>query len=315
MVGDIAKIFCFCGQICHEIRNPLSGVINNADLLKGGLEWWSTVCNVLRGGVESLNTLRNETSIDIGQVLTRLDFLTSEFSNKAWTQLTEDLESITAIEMCTRHQKLITDDVLNLSKLRSNRIVITPVPCYPECVVSSVIRMFQAELNRKKIECSAWVVVAGEGAVKNESGEWVVPVRDEAAGAVLVEVDPDRLGQIVFNLISNAIKFTTGSSIGETLWENPGSGSNSTRSVGGDREKDRKIIITLRFVYPHLQVSVRDTGIGMTSEEKSVLFQRFSQANVKTYRDYGGYGLGLCICKQFAEVSFGFFWLLSMTGR
>jgi two-component system, sensor histidine kinase and response regulator len=90
--------------------------------------------------------------------------------------------------------------------------------------------------------------------------------------------DPLRIGQILINLIGNSLKFTQEGGI--------------TVSVGlNSREMDRAI----------LQFLVRDTGIGMTEEQKHKLFQPFSQADSSITRQYGGTGLGLLISKQLAE--------------
>ena len=87
--------------------------------------------------------------------------------------------------------------------------------------------------------------------------------------------DAGRLNQVLLNLISNAVKFTAQ---GEVV-------------VGVSKlsEQDRRV--RLRF-------SVRDTGIGLTPEQQSRLFQPFIQADQNTTRKYGGTGLGLAICKQ-----------------
>ncbi|MCH7871762.1 MAG: response regulator, partial [Planctomycetes bacterium] len=93
-----------------------------------------------------------------------------------------------------------------------------------------------------------------------------------------IETDPTRLKQILVNLVGNAIKFT---------------------EVGGVR------LIT-RFVehsaQPRMQFDVIDTGLGMTPEQLSRLFQAFSQADSSTTRNFGGTGLGLMISKRLAEM-------------
>jgi two-component system sensor histidine kinase/response regulator len=100
--------------------------------------------------------------------------------------------------------------------------------------------------------------------------------------------DPLRLGQVFINLLGNAVKFTeTGEIrlIGELLEQT------------GDKVK--------------LQFSVKDTGIGMTKEQASRLFQAFSQADTSTSRKYGGTGLGLAISKRLVELMGGSIWVVS----
>ncbi|MEE4237863.1 MAG: response regulator, partial [Anderseniella sp.] len=103
--------------------------------------------------------------------------------------------------------------------------------------------------------------------------------------------DPLRLGQILVNLCNNAAKFTEK---GEILV--------SIKLAG--RSGDRVV----------LQCTVRDTGIGMTPEQQSRLFQSFSQADTSTTRKYGGTGLGLAISKQLVEMMNGSIWVQSEEG-
>ena len=90
--------------------------------------------------------------------------------------------------------------------------------------------------------------------------------------------DPTRLGQVLTNLANNAVKFTQS---GEVV-------------ISIERVGEEKDAVTLQF-------SVRDTGIGMTADQISRLFQPFSQADNSTTRKYGGTGLGLTICKHLVE--------------
>lgn len=96
---------------------------------------------------------------------------------------------------------------------------------------------------------------------------------------MLVSADPVRLHQIFMNLLSNAYKFT------------PKPGKIYVRARV-DQEWDSKIQITCE---------VQDTGIGITKDQLSHLFQPFSQADSSTMRTYGGTGLGLSICKAMIE--------------
>lgn len=91
--------------------------------------------------------------------------------------------------------------------------------------------------------------------------------------------DPVRLEQILTNLASNAVKFTEQ---GEVV-------------VGVEHVADLENQVILRF-------TVRDTGIGMSDEEMSRLFQSFSQADVSTTRRFGGTGLGLAISQRMARM-------------
>jgi signal transduction histidine kinase/CheY-like chemotaxis protein len=121
----------------------------------------------------------------------------------------------------------------------------------------------------------------------------LISEKSHAKGLELVfEVAPDvppnlvgdslRLGQILLNYANNAIKFTEK---GEIII-----------SVRASEQTDKDVLLHFR---------VQDTGIGLTPEQVSRLFQSFSQADTSTTRKFGGTGLGLAICKKLAELMGG----------
>ena len=103
--------------------------------------------------------------------------------------------------------------------------------------------------------------------------------------------DPLRLGQIITNLVNNAVKFTERGEIHLKI--------ELLEQIG---EK-----VQLKF-------SVRDTGIGMTPEQTSRLFQAFAQADMSTTRTHGGTGLGLTISRRLVELMGGQIWIESEAG-
>jgi len=104
--------------------------------------------------------------------------------------------------------------------------------------------------------------------------------------------DVTRLRQIITNLLSNAVKFTDRGEVVLTV--------SSQRYKNGDT-KEKAL----------LMFAVRDTGIGLTHEGMSRLFQSFTQADSSTTRKYGGTGLGLAISKRLAEIMGGTMWAMS----
>ena len=98
----------------------------------------------------------------------------------------------------------------------------------------------------------------------------------------VIETDPTRLRQVLVNIVGNAVKFTeTGAVRLDTKWQGP--------RMGPGR----------------IEFTVRDSGIGMTQQELSRLFQPFSQADGSTSRRYGGTGLGLAICRRLVQMMGG----------
>jgi PAS domain S-box-containing protein len=107
-----------------------------------------------------------------------------------------------------------------------------------------------------------------------------------------VQGDPLRLGQILINLGNNAVKFTSQGGV----------------KVSVERLEQEQAKVVLQFC-------VADTGIGMTPEQQSRLFQSFSQADSSTTRRFGGTGLGLSISKNLVELMGGNIWLESEAGK
>ncbi len=104
--------------------------------------------------------------------------------------------------------------------------------------------------------------------------------------------DSLRLGQILTNLTSNALKFTEE---GEII-------------VGATLKSNNKKKVELQF-------SIKDSGIGIPQEKIPILFEEFTQAEESTTREYGGTGLGLAICKKLSELMGGTIWVESEPGK
>lgn len=118
-----------------------------------------------------------------------------------------------------------------------------------------------------------------------------IQIDDDVAAMHLV--DGLRLRQIVFNLLSNAIKFTHAGEVGIAL------GVLDTDAEGAQR----------------LRLTVRDTGIGISPEQRERLFAPFAQADAATSRQYGGTGLGLSICQRLVALMHGTLMLHSAPGE
>ncbi len=111
---------------------------------------------------------------------------------------------------------------------------------------------------------------------------------DIADNIPLLVGDPMRLGQVLTNLVTNALKFSAGGNVLVKL--DP---------------------VTSKFGDIELHFSVSDQGIGMSPEQVELLFQPFTQADASTTRRYGGTGLGLAICRHLVEMMNGRIWIES----
>ena len=108
--------------------------------------------------------------------------------------------------------------------------------------------------------------------------------------------DPGRLRQILNNLTGNAIKFTQGGEVAIQVSLEEGAGDREQGA--GEQEAGEQETVLLRF-------SVRDSGIGIPKNKIGLLFDKFSQVDASTTRQYGGTGLGLAISKQLTELMGG----------
>ncbi|RIE04830.1 PAS domain S-box protein [Cohnella faecalis] len=155
------------------------------------------------------------------------------------------------------------NEVLDFSKLEADKLSIEKVPFLPE---ESLQRL-----------TATFAVLLGSNPV-----DFIVNVDPKLPAAWIG--DPSRLEQVLLNLGSNAVKFTKQGVIELRIEPAP-----FTQDSGNNEEE-----IRVRF-------TVSDTGIGMTGEQITRLFQPFVQADDKTSRKYGGTGLGLVICKALIE--------------
>jgi PAS domain S-box-containing protein len=239
----------FIDMTSHEMRNPLSAILQSAD------------------GI--LTALENNNRLGITSGLPSMDD----------SVLETVLDSAQTIILCAQHQGRIVDDILTLSKLDSNLLVVSPDTVDMPGLMEKCFKMHEAELVRADITISLRV---HEG------------FRNLAVGKVML--DSSRLLQVVINLLTNAIKFTQFASHREITVHLDAS---STRPKEGMFNAP---FVPFRPNRPEhhftaewgtgdeifLLLSVQDSGKGMDEEELKLLFNRFSQASPKTYKQYGG---------------------------
>jgi signal transduction histidine kinase/ActR/RegA family two-component response regulator len=155
----------------------------------------------------------------------------------------------------------ILGDILDFSKIEAGRLTLDPVPISIAALVEETARPLEIVAQRKGVE------------LRHSTGDSVPS---------MVMGDPVRLRQVLLNLASNALKFT---SVGFVMIRS------SLESLEGDDA-------VLKFI-------VSDSGIGLTPEQQQVIFEPFRQADGSTTRNYGGIGLGLSISKRLVELMGG----------
>ncbi len=227
-----------------------------------------------RAGAEAANeaksrflaSMSHELRTPLNAIIGYSEMLIEDAGEEGQDHMVSDLEKITG---SGRHLLSLINDILDLSKIEAGKMEIYverfDLRELLEDVRSTVHPLIEKKGNRLTLE------------VEVNSAE--------------VETDKTKLRQNLFNLLSNAAKFTEG---GEILlrarrWSEDGT--------------------------DWLEFAVTDSGIGMTEAQQAKLFQAFSQADSSTTRNYGGTGLGLAITKAFVQMAGGTITVESAPGR
>jgi signal transduction histidine kinase len=173
------------------------------------------------------------------------------------TNKTDDIpRALATIERGVRHQAKLIDDLLDVSRMVSGRLRIDRQPVEFARTIETVADLMRPQADAKGVRLDVQAAPLGRAVVG----------------------DPDRLQQVVANLVSNAVKFT------------PANGS---------------IALRLAAVDGRAELVVADTGAGISPEFLPHVFERFRQAAPVTSREKGGLGLGLAITRHLVELHGG----------
>jgi signal transduction histidine kinase len=213
-----------------------------------------------------LANMSHEIRTPLNAILGYSEMLQEEAGELGYQEIIPDLQKINA---AGKHLLGVISDVLDLSKIESGKMEFVPEPFD----VSELIKDVAAAM-RPQMEANG-----------NEFGVILPP------GIGTMTADKIRVRQIVYNLLSNAAKFTKGGRVTFAATESVVSGT--------------KLI---RF-------TVQDTGIGISEPQKSRLFKDFSQADASMSRKLGGTGLGMAITRRICELMGGEITLESELGK
>ena len=184
------------------------------------------------------------------------------------TDLTvEQREFLLTVKMSAEQLLALLNDILDFSKIEAGKLDISPVDFRLRDCVADALHMLAARADEKGLDLLCRVAPE---------------VPEELVG------DPDRLRQIVLNLVGNAIKFTARGEVAIEIAIEPGAGEG----------------VVLHF-------RVADTGVGIPPEKQKTVFEAFEQADASTTRKYGGTGLGLAISTRLVQLMGGRIWLES----
>ncbi|MCX6351065.1 MAG: ATP-binding protein, partial [Bacteroidetes bacterium] len=166
-------------------------------------------------------------------------------------------EYLTAIKISGDALIVLINDILDLAKVDAGKMTFEKTPFKLSLSISAMLHLFETKIQEKNLK--------------------LVKEYDKRIPEVLVG-DPIRLHQIILNLVSNAVKFTSKGKI-----------TVSVKLLSEDEDK-----VTVEF-------AISDTGIGIPENKIETIFENFQQATSGTSRVFGGTGLGLAIVKQLVE--------------
>ncbi|APA13550.1 hypothetical protein sscle_11g083200 [Sclerotinia sclerotiorum 1980 UF-70] len=265
----------FIDMTSHEMRNPLSALIGCADEILSSLHEY-------KNAMKSFSRARR-----IRELL----------STELPAYLIDDaIEATDTIIYCAMHQKRIIDDILTLSRLDSNLLVVSPEASQPVHIIQSALKMFESELKQADTKLN----FIQDNSIKDLKVHWTL-------------LDPSRVLQVLLNLMTNAIKFTRTEPVRQITvtmaasLSKPSSQRSIVEYVPKRRESSDQTVKgewgNGEILY--ISITVTDSGRGLSEKEKANLFHLFMQASPKTHVQYGGSGLGLFISRQLTEMQGG----------
>ncbi|MGD9345091.1 MAG: response regulator [Candidatus Aminicenantes bacterium] len=183
----------------------------------------------------------------------------------------EQLEFVQGIKSSAESMMNLINDILDFSKVEAKKIELESTSFNILDFIYETVSAVGLQAHRKKLEL-------------------ICDIPSSINYSVIG--DPGRLGQILTNLVGNAIKFTQQGEIVVSVAE----------------ESKTEENVSLLF-------TVADTGIGISEENQKIIFDVFAQADGSMTRKFGGTGLGLAICSQLADVMNGKIWVRSKEGE
>jgi len=172
---------------------------------------------------------------------------------------------LSRIQSSQRHLHSLLEDVLGFARLETGRLALSPQPVIVYDAIVTLESMLQVEMQKKRLTFDTRV----------------------ADSRLVALADPDKLRQILLNLVANGVKFTP---------------EGGRITVGAERKENR------------IRLWVTDTGIGIPSDQLENVFEPFFQLDHGPKRKYPGMGLGLAIARDLARAMNGELWMESTVG-
>jgi signal transduction histidine kinase/FixJ family two-component response regulator len=182
---------------------------------------------------------------------------------------------LSSIQIASKTLLTLINDILDLAKIEAGQLDIQLEPIDPRTIFAELKQLFALKMAEKRLEFQVEI--------------------DEALPAAL-ELDENRLRQVLLNLVGNAVKFTEQGYVKIRV---------QTFRTGLQTQSSTEI---------DLIITVEDTGIGIPKDEQDNIFKAFQQMDGQSTRKYGGTGLGLAICKRLIEMMHGHISIQSKVG-
>lgn len=204
-----------------------------------------------------LANMSHELRTPLNAIIGYSEMLEEESEDFGYENITPDLQKI---QKAGKHLLALINDILDISKIEAGKIEMHLEAFELRGLVSEVQNTVQP-------------------LIKQNNNQLIVEANNDHLG--MISNDATKLRQVVYNLMSNAAKFTENGTI--------------TLMINRYQEANQE----------WLDIAVKDTGIGMTPEQTEKVFSEFTQADSSTTRKYGGTGLGLPISRHFVEIMGG----------
>jgi len=260
-IGDLADAF---NAMMSEIAQRDRALQEQRDQLEVTVEQRTLALSIAKEAAEAANRAKStflaNMSHELRTPMNAIMGMTSLAQRRAADPKLRD--QLAKIDLASRHLLAVINDILDISKIEADRLTLERIDFRIKECVENLVDLIGQRAQEKGLV-------------------FQVDLPEDLVGLDL-RGDPLRLGQILLNLVGNAIKFTP-------------AGAVHLRMRCVSRHPDRVVI---RF-------EIQDTGIGMSAEEQQRLFTAFEQADSSMTRKYGGTGLGLAISKRLVHLMGG----------
>ena len=276
--------YAYCREICATIRddegNPLRVIGSTVDMTEQKLmEEQNKAYAVQKVEAESQakTTFLATMSHEIRTPMNAIIGMTT--IGRMSDDIDKKSDALEKIAIASKHMLGVINDILDFSKIESGKFELSLANFEYEKMLQRVVDIVNLRIEERR-------------------QKFHVSIDKDIPNTFIG--DDQRLSQVITNLLTNASKFTP----------KEGTIHLDTKLLSvedGETPNDNK--------YYRLQVSVEDTGIGITEEQKTRLFNSYEQAQADTTRKYGGTGLGLPISKRIVELMGGNIWVESEPGK